>query len=86
MVQVGRRALRSGDLVVPKTGTWIELWYQPEGNLDSSDIVTRCRLGLLLGRVEVEWMTGKRVTKAMVFDGEHMKVGWCEARFLKRVE
>ena len=85
---MGRRALRTGDMVAPKErmGT-LDLWGQPENNIDSSDIVVRgFELGLLLCIYEYEWRSGKRATKALVFDNRAAKFGWVDIRYIRRVE
>jgi hypothetical protein len=84
---MGRRALRTGDLITPKSGSDIALWGHPEGNFDSSDIVVRAfMLGLLMGTHEYEWTSGKRCIKALVLDNVTKKMGWCDLKYLKRVE
>jgi len=90
---MGRRALRTGDLVTPRFPKYlggpsdaVPLWREPEKCLDSSDIVVNCQMGLLLGTISIEWRPGHYVTKAMVLDNVSGKFGWCDLKFLRRVD
>lgn len=84
---MGRRAWTTGELVRPKHSWAGALWRTPNDNLDSSDIVvTDFELGTIVGMQEVEWKPGRRVMKFLIFDSRTQKFGWCEKKYLKRVD
>ena len=89
---MGRRAIRTGDLVVSRHES-VQLWRLPEGNLDSSDCVSHnCKMGLVIGLQQVTWYADKFNTHpktklmVMVFDSTVQKYGWVEVNKIKRVD
>lgn len=84
---MGRRAWTTGELVRPKHPWAGSLWRTAEDNLDSSDIVVlRFELGTIIGMQEVEWAPGRRMLKMLVLDSKTQKYGWCDKKYLKRVD
>lgn len=84
---MGRRALKTGDLVKAKGGS-TSLWEtQDDSSVDSRGIVVlHFRFGIVLGMVDHEWMPGKHVTRVLVHDSETMVSGWCDKKYLQRAE
>jgi len=89
---VGRRAIRTGDLIVARNLT-CQLWRQADDNLDSSDCVSQnCRMGLVIGLQQVTWYATKfndhpkTKTMALVFDSDVPTYGWVDIKWIKRVE
>ncbi len=86
---MGRRALRTGDLVVPNLLGRIVTMYATAGGGDTVGLFS---FGLYLGTVRTPLSTNKRtgsnetIDSAFVFDSETMKYGWVQLRWLKRVD
>jgi hypothetical protein len=89
---VGRRAIRTGDLIVSRHQS-TQLWRQADGNLDSSDCVVQdCTMGIVIGLQQVTYVADKfnkknhTKTMVMVYDSTAMKYGWTNVNEIKRVE
>lgn len=88
---MGRRALRTGDMVVSRRGFVFALEERTELGFTLSGIsfltgaVNRFRWGLFLGRSK-DWDADAKETiaRACVWDCEHQRIGWCEISLLRR--
>lgn len=87
---MGRRALRTGDLVVARGDAFVVLTDRP-GVLHVTfgsvgrETFRSFRMGLLLGTTTIS--DGRRVVQmACVFDGSISQIGWCELRHLRRAD
>jgi len=85
---MGRKQLRSGDLVTSKAID-PSLWKHCSGNMDSSDIVVvKFKFGTLLGCAHVHDPEGHRLgaVRALVLDSATGRLGWCDIRYIKRAD
>ena len=86
---MGRRALRTGDLVVPNTTGQLITMYATAGGGDTVGLFS---FGLYMGTVRTPLSTNRRtglnetVDSAFVLDSSSMKYGWVQLKWLKRVE
>lgn len=86
---MGRRALRTGDLVVPNTSGQLLTMYDRAGGGEPIGLFS---FGLYLGGELTPASTNKRsnshetISSALVLDSKSMKYGWVPRRFLKRAE
>lgn len=88
---MGRRSLRSGDLVCPNRCSSLMLRRVAQMNTDVGDItndivVHHFKMGMLicLHRAEIMWC--KHITKALVLDSSTGVYGWCDLGELMRVK
>jgi len=86
---MGRRTLRTGDLVVPNTMGRLLTMYDKAGGGDTVGLFS---FGLYLGGELTPASTNKTTKKhetissALVLDSKSMKYGWVPRKFLKRVD
>lgn len=89
---MGRKAIRTGDLVVSRTNHLV-LWRFAEGNqLYVDSIVDDFTMGLVIGTHRVTYYARqfndrpRTKTMVLVLDSQTQKYGWANITWIKRVD
>lgn len=100
MEAMGRRALRTGVLVCPRSSVVVALWNEPDpwcpsqgGTLILDEFVATFSLGLVLATTysapkakSSKKMKTRQRMMTLVLDCKSMKVGWCKRALIVRVK